>query len=163
MSETSKVRHLVRQYCTGHGIDLGCGGDKITENCIGFDRKQPYINYKQSTIDAFGDATNLKRYKSGTFDFVYSSHLIEDFPRTEPVLREWLRVLKPGGHLILVFPDQRVYELHGGNNPHHRIPEMGLDYMIGQLDAILRNTYTVNFTSDCQIDYNVIIVITKLA
>ena len=36
-----------------------------------------------------------------TFDFVYSSHLIEDFADTAQCLREFVRILKPGGLLII--------------------------------------------------------------
>lgn len=164
MSETRKVRHLVQQYCTGHGIDVGCGGDKITPGCIGFDLSNNYIDYGYSTIDERGDARNLSRYKSGTFDFLYSSHLIEDFPKKEtvPVLKEWWRVVKKGGCIVLVFPDQQCYSIeHGGNNPHHSVPNMGLEYMLNRLREALPR-YTIEYTSDREIDYNVIIVARKL-
>jgi len=45
-------------------------------------------------------------------DFVYSSHLLEDFNDTEGVLREWLRVLKLGRSFGLVLPDEQVYTAH---------------------------------------------------
>ena len=38
-------------------------------------------------------------FESNTFDLVYSSHVLEHFHRNETlnVLKEWFRVLKPGG------------------------------------------------------------------
>lgn len=162
MSETSKVRHLVLEYCNGYGIDLGCGGDKIKPDCIGFDRKQPYTNVGNDTIDEHGDATNLKRFKNNTFDYIYSSHLIEDFTETKAVLKEWFRVLKTRGNMILVFPDQAVYQFqYGGNNPYHKIPQMGLNYMLEKIHESVRK-YEILFTQKCEIDYNVIIIIKKL-
>lgn len=164
MSETAKVRHLVEKYCNGHGIDLGCGGDKIIPNCIGFDLWKNYVDYGKSVIDERGDARNLTRFKNKTFDFVYSSHLIEDFPKsqTKAILSEWWRVIKKGGYLILVFPDQQVYEIvYGGNNPHHSVPNMGLKYMLNRMaEALVK--YEIVFTSENEIDYNVIIVARKL-
>lgn len=163
MSETKKVRHLVVKYCTGQGIDVGCGGDKITPNCIGFDLTKNYVDYGQSTIDERGDGRNLSRWKNKTFDFLYSSHLIEDFPKhqTSKVLSEWWRVIKKGGYMILVFPDQQCYANEfGGFNPHHSVPNMGMEYMLNRLREAL-SRYTIEFTSDREIDYNVIIVIRK--
>lgn len=50
-------------------------------------------------------------------DVVFSSHTLEHFPRAEvkDVLKEWIRVLKPGGELRLILPDlawaaQRIQE-----------------------------------------------------
>ncbi len=55
-------------------------------------------------------------FKDKVVDLIYSSHTIEYFDRVEvmDVLREWRRVLKPGGTLRLAVPDFRalikVYE-----------------------------------------------------
>lgn len=40
-------------------------------------------------------------------DIVYSSHVLEHFPRARvgPVLDEWIRILKPEGELRLVLPN----------------------------------------------------------
>jgi len=48
-------------------------------------------------------------YPDSHFDFVYSSHLLEEIQDTEPTLREWLRVLKDGGHIILYQVDKEYY------------------------------------------------------
>lgn len=44
-----------------------------------------------------------------TFDALIARHVIEHHPDTLMVLREWRRVLKPGGRLVVVTPDQRNY------------------------------------------------------
>ncbi len=46
-------------------------------------------------------------FASESFDVVYSSHVLEHFPRAAVphVLDEWLRVLRPKGELRLVVPD----------------------------------------------------------
>ena len=42
-----------------------------------------------------------------SYDAVYSSHTLEHFGRNEilPILLEWLRVLKPGGILMIIVPN----------------------------------------------------------
>ena len=52
------------------------------------------------SADKVGDARKLP-YPDGSFSLVYASHVIEHFPwnETVDVLREWARVLEPGGVL----------------------------------------------------------------
>jgi SAM-dependent methyltransferase len=51
-------------------------------------------------IDHVGDARRLP-FKDATFDLVHASHVIEHIPwyQSLDVLREWVRVLRPGGAL----------------------------------------------------------------
>lgn len=44
---------------------------------------------------------------SSSYDFVLSSHMLEHSANPIGVLIEWRRVLKAGGHLLLVLPDKR--------------------------------------------------------
>ena len=107
---------LISRYCQGNGIDVGCGYSKLGA-CVGID-KIPYgqlINIKDETKKvsqaewAF-DAGSLP-LKDNTMDFVYSSHAIEHITpnvtsdKTELVIKEWIRVLKPGGYLLMIIPD----------------------------------------------------------
>jgi ubiquinone/menaquinone biosynthesis C-methylase UbiE len=165
-SETSKVRHLVIEYCKGYGCDIGFGGDKISkENCIGIDYASPYTNTGKDKVDIACDVIN-ERIPVGdnTFDYVYTSHLIEDFKDTRKGLEEFIRILKPGGSLILVFPDQPVYEKYCRRNGqplnlYHVHKEMGLEFMLRKLNSIENLRYDLLFQSNCKIDYNVIMVV----
>jgi ubiquinone/menaquinone biosynthesis C-methylase UbiE len=165
-SETSKVRHMVIQYCQGHGCDIGFGGDKIKkEDCVGIDYAQPYAYTGKDKVDIACDVMNEKiPVADSTFDYVYTSHLIEDFIDTTSALKEFIRILKSGGSLILVFPDQQIYAAHCQRtgqplNTHHIHQEMGLNFMLARLNEIPYIKYDTLFTSNCDIDYNVVMVL----
>ena len=51
---------------------------------------------------------------SGAFDYVYSSHLAEDFYFDEliGIVNEWRRIIATGGVLILNCPDQKKFLDH---------------------------------------------------
>jgi SAM-dependent methyltransferase len=75
------------------------------------------------------DASNLTRYEDDSVDEIRASHILEHFShrRTQLVLREWVRVLRPGGVLKISVPDFKVLAeqfLAGGQLPFEQ-------YMMG--------------------------------
>ena len=52
------------------------------------------------------EATALPEIASNSYDFVLSSHTIEHTANPLRALREWRRILKPEGILVLVVPDK---------------------------------------------------------
>lgn len=165
-SETSKVRHWVKPYCVGKGCDVGFGGDKVMKvNCDGIDFEQPYTKTGKDKVDIACDVIhNEIPVPDNTYDYVYTSHLIEDFVNTDDALRKFIRILKSGGNLILVFPDQPKYEVYCKQigiamNPYHVHPDMGYDYMLNRLNGMNGVRYEVLFANNCEIDYNVVMVL----
>ncbi|MFN5225027.1 MAG: methyltransferase domain-containing protein [Bacteroidota bacterium] len=165
-SETSKVREMVRPYCIGKGCDIGFGGDKVMKvNCDGIDYPQPYAFAGKDKVDIACDVIKGDiPLPDNTYDYVYTSHLIEDFADTADALKKFIRILRPGGNLILVFPDQPKYEIYCREinlpmNPYHVHADMGYDYMKRQLDALPGIHYKELFSSNCAIDYNVVMVL----
>lgn len=57
-----------------------------------------------------GDCTDLSRFAPGEFDVVFASNLLEHLPREDAtrLLDEASRVVRPGGHLILMQPNFRL-------------------------------------------------------
>lgn len=100
--ETDHCRERLLKYCRGQGLDLGCGSCKIKLNSIGIDIANP-------SADMIQDARILKDYDDNLFDYVYSSHLIEEIADPEKALKEWIRILKPGGYLVLYQADKEFY------------------------------------------------------
>jgi|KBSMisStandDraft_5_1062788.scaffolds.fasta_scaffold15825_4 predicted SAM-dependent methyltransferase len=148
-SETSRQRALLAPYCTGYGLDIGFGGDAITTSAIRMDLPSPYTNLGRAPVQLGGDCRALDWWRDGALDYVYSSHVLEDFPEAETaaILREWTRVLKPGGHLILLLPDQqrylaycrRVGEVDADGvigNAHHSIAHFSLAYLDGVAESV---------------------------
>lgn len=59
-------------------------------------------------VDHVGNARDLSRFEDGLFAEIYASHVVEHFDyRNElaATLREWHRVLCPGGRLFVSVPD----------------------------------------------------------
>lgn len=112
--EVDHCRPRLMKYCNGQGVDLGSGGAKIRSTAISIDLQHP-------NADMRADARVLKEYPAGTFDYVFSSHLLEQLENTEAVLREWTRILKPGGRVVLYQADKEYYYPlgHPQCNPLH--------------------------------------------
>lgn len=163
-SETEKVRDIVIPYCQGYGCDIGFGGDKIKSDAIGIDLPTPYTTVGGDKVDIPCDVINEPiPVVNDTYDYVYSSHLIEDLEDTLKGINEFIRILKSGGNLILVFPDQQIYEKvcrRRGQplNQYHKHADMGLVYM----KQVIRKADCKNFEIlkeiPCYLDYNVILV-----
>lgn len=130
-SETSKCRGRLASWCEGSGVDLGFGGDPIAPAAVRVDFPQPYAATGAHPVQLAGDASQLRWFRDGVLDYVFSSHLLEDFGDTAAVLREWLRVLRPGGRLVLFCPDEQVYRKHCREtgqiyNEHHKHADFSL-------------------------------------
>jgi SAM-dependent methyltransferase len=100
-SEATKSRRLwdasMLAILQGEGIDIGCGDDPITPRVDKFDLEQ-------------GDAQHLRRYVHRTYDFVFASHVLEHMKDPRAALQEWYSVVRSGGHLIVLVPDEDLYE-----------------------------------------------------
>lgn len=73
-------------------------------------------------VDYTLDVRDLYVFEDNQFDYVFSAHVLEDIEDTEDTLKEWLRVLKKSGSLILYLPHKDYYPNIGqeGSNPAHK-------------------------------------------
>ena len=157
-SETSKCRAIFAPYCHGDGLDLGSGGDPITPSAISVELRRPYSACGTAPVHLHGDARQLRWFRDGVFDYVYSSHLLEDFHDTRAALEEWIRVLRIGGRLILYCPNEKCYrafchKYRGGlHNRMHKHMEFSLT-MVTQILQEIRHTELV-FQQEAMNDYS---------
>ena len=111
-NETAKTRWRAVPYTAGKGLDIGCGLERLfdTEFVIGIDNGQDAGKHN-IVANMKLDARDLSQLAGGSWDFVYSSFLLQYFPYKDVpnVLRDWMRLLKVGGCLSLYLPDSEQY------------------------------------------------------
>lgn len=170
MSETAKWRHKFISYCVAgkNGLDIGFGGDPIIPSAITLDRKLDHICHSHvgcAPQNLTGDASSLSMFKDNSLDYVYSSHCIEDFEQTENVLTEWIRVLKHGGYLCLLFPDELRYRtITDVVNVEHKHENMGLKFIVNLMcmgDMEIIEEAELFKLPDGSPDYNCLIIAKK--
>lgn len=84
-------------------LNLGCG-DKILPGFVNVDVVAARAG---KSPDVICDLHQLHPFQDNSVDEVMAIHVVEHFWRweIEDILREWLRVLKPGGRMILECPN----------------------------------------------------------
>jgi SAM-dependent methyltransferase len=111
MAETSKSKPrresegFYEKFIKGYGIDIGVGridtfdgADPISvENCFHHDKDTC-------------DAVTMDVFQDETFDYVYASHILEHVNYPSKAIRNWYRICKKGGYLIIAVPDRDSYE-----------------------------------------------------
>ena len=110
---------FLRKYFVGKGIDIGPGPDPLTEFISFF----PLLESVELWDLGQGDAQFMERAKDESFDFVHSSHCLEHLHDPFEGIKNWFRILKPGGYLVVTIPDEDLYEqwvFPSTYNPDHK-------------------------------------------
>ena len=102
MDEATKTRklypELISKYISGKIVDIGAGSDKISEDALIFDLQD-------------GDAQYIsKHFERDSFDTVFSSHCLEHVVDPDEALKDWIKILKPGGIIFILVPEEDLYE-----------------------------------------------------
>lgn len=93
-------------YFVGDGIDVGSGHDSLRR----YARLFPLIRSVTEFDVPDGDAQDLAKHSDDQFGFLHSSHCLEHLRSPLDGLRNWIRVVKPGGYLVVTVPDEDLYE-----------------------------------------------------
>jgi len=97
---------FARRYFVGHGIDVGGGHDSLDQ----FVELFPLIKNVFVYDKAHGDAQKLDNVDDAAFDFLFSSHCLEHLYDPVEAMRNWIRVVRSDGHLVICVPDEDLYE-----------------------------------------------------
>jgi predicted SAM-dependent methyltransferase/ADP-heptose:LPS heptosyltransferase len=127
--ESDKIKYDIVPYTRGRGLDLGCGHKKVWPHAIGVDNGH---HFGQAGADVIVETCeDLGLFADGSMDFVFSSHLLEHIEDYEAALKEWWRVIKIGGYLVLYLPHKDFYPNIGqpGANPDHKHDFVPADIM----------------------------------
>jgi SAM-dependent methyltransferase len=98
--------NFLRKYFVGDGIDIGGKPDPLKMYAEFF----PLIRNLKTWDWEDGDAQFMSGVPDESVDFVHSSHCLEHLLNPEEGLRNWLRVIRPSGHIIVTIPDEDMYE-----------------------------------------------------
>lgn len=105
---------LIREQIIGEKIlDLGCGANKTVPNAIGVDLIKiddviETLAGKLSEADINADVSKELPFDTGTIDTIIARHIFEHLIDSVTVLREWNRLLRHGGRLIIAVPNNEV-------------------------------------------------------
>ena len=94
------------RYFVGSGIDVGGKPDPLGQYAAVFARMGSVRTWDIED----GDAQYLRGASDGEFDFLHASHCLEHMQDPHVALEHWIRVVKPGGFLIITVPDEDLYE-----------------------------------------------------
>lgn len=95
------------------GIDFGGGAGPITTDST-------VVDFLDK--DIFGRPVKYRTLDKIDFqaDFIFSSHTLEHIQDLEPIFKEFVRILKPGGDLILNLPSYTCIRWNVGVHTHNQ-------------------------------------------
>lgn len=109
----------VQKYLRGDGVEIGAFSQP---NLIPVGATVKYVDrvpaaywseileYKDVKIvdpDILDDGISLSTIGTDRFGFLIAAHMLEHTDDPIAALKNWLRVVKPGGHILLIVPDKR--------------------------------------------------------
>ena len=119
MMRRSSDRRYATRWVIGSGIDIGAGPDPLSKLADFF----PLMTGLKAWDLEDGDAMHMASVPSEFYDFVHSSHCLEHLADPYVSLKNWIRICKPDGHLLITVPDEDLYEqgiFPSTFNPDHK-------------------------------------------
>lgn len=97
---------FVRRFFVGEGLDIGGKPDPLIIHKELF----PLMTGCKVWDLEDGDAQFLEDVENETYDFIHSSHCLEHLHDPFEGLKNWFRVVKQGGYIVITVPDEDLYE-----------------------------------------------------
>lgn len=96
--------YLKNRYMKGNSVEIGPGEFPYVKNNVTYVDKYPEAySFDHTNKVVKADADNLP-FKNNQFQFLISAHCLEHCPDTIATLKEWKRVVKKDGLIILILP-----------------------------------------------------------
>lgn len=118
---------MIHRHVKGTTLDLGAGRlawrAAIRSKAHGYVATDAFPTHPD--IDFVSDAQGLLPVPDNTFDSIFCCSVLEHMPRPWTAFPELLRVLRPGGVLILSVPF--FYYLHGQPHDYFRFTRYGVE------------------------------------
>ena len=134
-------------------LNVGCGyrGRGLHASFRGGEWRELRLDIDPAvTPDVLASIVDMRPIASGSVDAIWSSHNLEHLYRHEVplALAEFLRVLRPGGELLVTMPDlQRVAELVAGDRLEDQAyvspsgPITALDMIYGHTASLIEGNH----------------------
>jgi len=94
------------RYFVGDALDVGAGDDGLSRQM----HLWPLLRSVRDWDVGDGDAQELPGIADNSFDCVHSSHSLEHMQDARAAMYRWLRAAKRGGHVVVLVPDEDLYE-----------------------------------------------------
>lgn len=97
-------------------LEVGCGPRKTAPDFLAVDltpgRRLGTVGNARHRLSQADVAASGERlpFVSGWADSIVARHNLEHYVDTVATLREWARVVRPGGRLVIVVPDEEAYD-----------------------------------------------------
>jgi len=139
-------------YTQGLGLSVGSGMRTLNPHDITLD------NYCEADIKASADDIPEPDNK---FDYVYASHVLEHCVDVIKTLKEWVRVVKVGGQIIIIGPDCRYTPNKSSlySDPQHKYDWQYED--IREICKLLTSCQQVNKNVEAHPQFSYLIVLRK--
>ncbi len=129
--ERGLARHRAR--VRGRVLDIGCGAKPYRRlfpaatQYVGTETNRTFTRGTRHDVTAFGEALP---FRTGAFDAVICTEVLEHVPEPSDFLHEVLRVTTPGGILLLTTP--QTWGLHEEPYDFYRYTKYGLQHLFGK-------------------------------
>lgn len=138
------------KYCSGDGIDVGGTGYLENVHAVLPRAKIVDLNYPGY------DGVTLP-FADKSLDYVFSSHTLEHIDDRISILRDWYRVIKNEGYIVITVPHKWLYERKEEKpsawNEDHRIFYTPANLLIEIEDALPINGYRIRLLEECDKDH----------
>ena len=156
--EVRKIRDRISEYLHGFILDIGCGDEKVCAEAVGID----YLTKGASFSCDLSHPEALRVFNDNVADVVFSSHFLEHVHDYKGMLKHFMRICKPGGHVILYLPHRDLYPNIGqeGANPDHKH-----DFVPDDIIKAIPGTFTIkrNEVRDQDNEYSFELIIEKVS